>query len=452
MIDQPGRMDPLEATDRTDASATGETVERPSVLALLLVLGCSQPRLGGRRFDFEDAERIEIGRGPRLGLSRDGQLARLEVPDPKMSSRHAVVGRDDGSLHVTDLASTNGTYVDGARHENGPVAAGALLRIGHTFFRLRRLRPAPPTAALGVPSLHPDLAWSLDRLARLARSEVSLLLHGETGTGKEVIARAVHTASRRAGALVPVNCGALPQGLVEAQLFGHVRGAFSGAVRDEPGLVRASAGGTLFLDEVGELPLAAQATLLRVLQEREVVPVGGSRVEKVDLRVIAATHQPLQQRVTQGRFREDLYARLAGFVFTVPALRDRIDDVGLLVRALLEREGARGEPRLRPEMGRALLRHRWPQNVRELDQALRVSAALSTDGRLRLEDLPPAIRDATPVSALSPADAALRAEVVVALRAENGNVSAAARAMGKARQQLQRWIRRFEIGDDEMRP
>src|SRR5262249_4252107 len=160
---------------------------------------------------------------------------------------------------------------------------------------------------------------------------LSILLLGETGTGKEVLARSLHALSQRPGPFIAVNCGAIPENLVEGQLFGHVRGAFSGALKDEPGLVRAAQGGTLLLDEIGDLPASSQAALLRVLQESEVRPVGSTQTVKVDVRIIAATHRPLESLIKGNAFRHDLYARLAGFRFELAPLRKRKVDLGLLI-------------------------------------------------------------------------------------------------------------------------
>src|SRR5262249_27731601 len=197
------------------------------------------------------------------------------------------------------------------------------------------------------------------------RTPLSVLLFGETGTGKEVLAGAIHRTSARTGAFVAANCGALPAALVESQLFGHVRGAFTGAVRDGPGFVRAADRGTLFLDEIGDLAPPAQAALLRVLEEYEVVPVGTTRAVHVDVRVIAATHRPLDQMAERGEFRQDLYARLAGFVQRIPPLRERREDLGLLVGGVLGRNPPRRpHVRLRPGGGPDFFRPPRPPNVR----------------------------------------------------------------------------------------
>jgi DNA-binding NtrC family response regulator len=286
----------------------------------------------------------------------------------------------------------------------------------------------------------------------VARSGANVLLLGETGTGKEVLARAVHAVARPDGPFVAVNCGAIPLGLVEAHLFGHVKGAFSGAVRDEVGFVRAAQGGTLFLDEIVDLPRSSQAALLRVLQEREVVPVGSTRPVPVDIRVIAATHADVEELVRRGELRADLLARISGFIFHVPPLRERREDIGVIASQLLarlapERTGVSFEP----EAGAALFAHGWRHNVRELEHALTVALALADD-EIELEHLPPAIAGATssyppPPESERPAEeaAALREELTRLLAKHRGNVSAVARDMGRARPLVHRWLKRYRI-------
>jgi transcriptional regulator with GAF, ATPase, and Fis domain len=262
--------------------------------------------------------------------------------------------------------------------------------------------------------------------------------------------------------MVAVNCGALAPSLLEAQLFGHVRGAFSGAIRDEQGFVRSADGGTLFLDEVGELPKPAQTTLLRVLQEGEVVPVGSTRPVTADVRVISATHTALTGE--QATFRPDLFARLAGFVFQLPPLRDRIEDLGIALANMLAIRapaGGRGMT-LAPDLGARLLRHSWPLNFRELQQALYAALALADDGVLKVKHFPalastrPPLRSAPPApaeagEAFSDEEERLRISVIARLREHNGNVAAVARALGKERMQVHRWMRRFGIDPSSFR-
>jgi DNA-binding NtrC family response regulator len=236
----------------------------------------------------------------------------------------------------------------------------------------------------------------MERIFRLIEnledSEATVLLTGESGTGKEVVARAIHNHStRRDGPLVAVNCGALPGELLESELFGHVRGAFTGAVRDRGGRFEAAAGGTLFLDEVADLPLHLQVKLLRVLQERTYERVGESRTRRTDARIIAATNVDLRRAVQEGRFREDLYYRLRVVPIEIPPLRTRREDVGPLATFLLARVGARQGRALRlsPQVLRLLLEHDWPGNIRELENVLEFAVAVCKGQTILPEDLPP---------------------------------------------------------------
>ncbi|MCU1383052.1 MAG: sigma-54 dependent transcriptional regulator, partial [Acidobacteria bacterium] len=246
-----------------------------------------------------------------------------------------------------------------------------------------------PPASDGLVYRDPAMLEVVQRAQRIAGSDASVLVQGESGTGKEVIARSVHQLSRRPGPFVPVNCGALPGGLVESELYGHKRGAFSGADRDRIGMVQSANGGTLFLDEVGDLPLASQASLLRFLQQREVTPLGGRKPEPVDVRVISATNQDIPGLVEKGKFRADLWARLSGFVTRLPALRARREDLGLLLATLCEKLAPErtGELALERPSARALMAHAWPLNVRELENVVRTSLALSPGTELVLRDL-----------------------------------------------------------------
>jgi transcriptional regulator with GAF, ATPase, and Fis domain len=293
----------------------------------------------------------------------------------------------------------------------------------------------------------PGLAAALERVRRVAASRIPVVVQGETGTGKEVIARAIHTLSGRAGPFQAINCGAIASTLVESELFGHRRGAFTGAIADHPGLFLAADGGTLLLDEVGDLPPAAQASILRVLQEDEIRPVGSERAVKVDVRVVSATHRDLDALAAEERFRPDLLARLSGYRCELPPLRERREDFGLLAAALLQRAGAAGVT-FSVEAARALLRHPWNSNVRELERCLASAAVLAGGGRVEEEHLPEAVRAsgaaAPPARSWGP-DSARREELIALLREHGGNVTAMARTLGKARTQVQRWLRRFHV-------
>jgi transcriptional regulator of acetoin/glycerol metabolism len=238
-----------------------------------------------------------------------------------------------------------------------------------------------PMAALSAGD--PQLDRQVERVARLVNSPISLLITGETGAGKEVFAKAVHASSeRRARPFVAVNCAAIPEALIESELFGHLPGSFSGAAaKGKRGLVQEADGGTLFLDEIGDMPLALQARLLRVLSEREVLPVGATRAVPVNIRVIAATHAPLEALVRQGRFRDDLYYRLNGALVQLPPLRERTDLSAMIDRML-------GGRTLTPSARARLLAHRWPGNLRELRNALDFATSVCPQGPIGPEDLP----------------------------------------------------------------
>jgi DNA-binding NtrC family response regulator len=246
----------------------------------------------------------------------------------------------------------------------------------------------------------------LDQVEQVGPSNATALITGETGTGKEVVARLLHAASPRSGGpLIVVNCGAIPDGLVESELFGHARGAFTGAVARRTGAFVSAHHGSLFLDEIGELPRSAQAKLLRALQEREVVPVGESVPIGFDTRVIAATHRDLEAMVAEGTFREDLYYRLAVVPLQVPALRDRTDDLPLLVRHLLDAACARNRRSvtIAPAVLEVLSRYRFPGNVRELENLVERLVIIDRDGVIEVGDLPDKIRRAEPPLGDAPA-------------------------------------------------
>jgi transcriptional regulator with GAF, ATPase, and Fis domain len=255
-------------------------------------------------------------------------------------------------------------------------------------------RGGAPTAFGGIIARSQAMNRVLRLVQSLEHSEATVLVSGESGTGKGLLAQAIHDHSpRRRGPFVAVNCAALPDALLETELFGHVRGAFTGAVRDRVGRFELAAGGTLFLDEVGDLPLHLQAKLLRALQERTFERVGESRPVAADVRVIAASHRDLRQATEERRFREDLYYRLRVFPIEIPPLRARREDVEPVARYLLARVGARSGRALRfaPEALRALLEYHWPGNVRELENALEYAVTVAAGQTLQPEDLPPEI-------------------------------------------------------------
>ncbi|WAT84255.1 sigma-54-dependent transcriptional regulator [Delftia acidovorans] len=291
------------------------------------------------------------------------------------------------------------------------------------------------------------------RIGLAADSDATVLVLGETGTGKELVARALHRNSARAERpFVAVNCAAIPADLMESELFGHVKGAFTGAVSDRAGRFREAQGGTLFLDEVGDMPLPTQAKILRALQEREITPVGASRALPVNVRIIAATHRDLPAAVKEGRFREDLWYRLQVVPVHLPPLRERLGDVLLLAEHFLRQGGGASPKRLGADAARLLLAHDWPGNVRELRNAMERAALLCPGPVIGAEHigLQPAVAHGPAIDWNGPLAAAVaqleREMVTRALAAATGNRAEAARRLGLSRQQLYRKLAEFGLG------
>ena len=398
----------------------------------------------------------------------------LDIPDRWMSGSHASLRLALGRWVIEDLKSRNGTFVNGKRLTRAlELNDGDVIELGHTFVVFRSSAPVEPGAVEqppdngrepGLITLRPALDASLRSLERVAPNRgVFVMLRGETGTGKEVIARALHKLSGRTGKLQAVNCAAIPEALVESELFGSVRGAFTGA-EERAGLVRTSDGGTLFLDEIGDFSLSSQASLLRVLEQQEVTPVGGTKPIKVDLRVVSATHRDLEEMVQQGKFRQDLLARLTGFTLTLPPLRERREDLGLLTSALLTRhlEGRAAALTFGQLAARALFVYGWPLNIRELEKALTRAAALADENQIEVEDLPDELQKALdeppdleeepplpPGKPVPPGELDRYQLVLELLKKHKGNVTAVAREMKKARMQIQRWLKRYSINRAE---
>jgi len=436
---------------------------------------------------------------PSVVIGRDA-TADVCVPEQAVSRNHARIVFDGTRWVLKDLGSRNGTMVDGAfvTHD---VELEHLheIRVGDALFKFvasnaeryaayhidgrvlgdRRAKSAE--ALVG--------GWQMDmigaELERIAPTQLSCVLTGETGTGKEVAARELHRMSGRRGSMQAINCAAIPHNLLESELFGYRRGAFSGADRDKPGLITLANGGTLFLDEIGDMPLEAQAKLLRVLQSREVFPLGATAPEQVDVRIVCATHRDLHQFVKDGKFRGDLFGRVSEHLVKLPPLRERKEDVYQLARLFARRYGT---PKLSFSFSFvvALLHHDWPFNVRELESCIKRATALAEGDAIDVAQLPDAIaslmRDygsrggATgPVSLsvseresrmpssgvmnASPAPPAVssrrpppnEAQLRELLMRHRGNIAAVGRELGKERMQVHRWMKRYAISVEEYR-
>jgi DNA-binding NtrC family response regulator len=409
-----------------------------------------------------------IALGARPALVGSDPACDLVLADDRVSARHVSIERAGEAFLVRDLESTNGTFFEGSRIGLATVQAGAALRIGRTVVRI-----APSPRPLEVlPSKHRrfgDLVGESLAMREVfavlelaAGSDVTVLLEGETGTGKELAARALHQASaRRRGPFVAVDCGALPEQLLDSELFGHAKGAFTGAVGARTGLFVQADRGTLFLDELDSAPSATQVRLLRALEERAVRPVGGDVARSVDVRVVAACHGPLERRVSDGRFRADLYYRLAVLTVALPPLRSRREDLPGLVAELLRRRGLI-DPQIIGDGLDALTAHGWPGNVRELrnviDRALALAPGARTFAELRI-GLSPTVgaESAVPIRSdleFTEAKSAVlhdfeRRYLRDVFHRADGNVSATARAAGLDRKHTRTLLRRHGLLDDD---
>ena len=449
----------------------GGTVGAGAGTRLLELPRCTLVVLGGE----QRGRRVVVERDVfRIGKNPDNDLV---LTDETVSRRHCEILRDPRGYLLRDLGSTNGTLLDGAEIREAYLRPGAVVTVGKV-----ELQVQPRTERIELlPSEHEAFGEAVGRsvamrtifglLERLAPTEATVLLTGETGTGKDVLARAIHAASRRAGGpFVVVDCGAVVGSLIESELFGHEKGAFTGATERRQGAFELADGGTLFLDEIGELPLDLQPKLLRAIEQRAFKRVGGSREQRVDVRIVAATKRPLRQEVERGKFREDLYFRLAVVPIELPPLRERPEDVPLLVERLLERfaarEGLERPLKLAPEAMAALKAHDWPGNVRELRNVLERAALLAR--AMGREQIGPSDVPGWTLGAVAPSEGEdgpppfepgksyrqTKAEweawferrfVRWLLERHDGNVSAAARAADMDRKYLARLARRHGI-------
>lgn len=398
----------------------------------------------------------------------------LEVLDPRLSKAHFRLSTEGTATYrIADLDTTNGTFLQGGRvtepvdlHDHAVISAGDTLMVldhepGAQQLPAGVVAPEDePTSIVGVSAATSRLRRSI---ATVADGPEPVLLLGETGVGKEVAANAIHAASKRSGPWVAVNCAAIPRDLADSMLFGHARGAFTGADQSTLGYFAKADGGTLFLDEIGELPTAVQAKLLRVLETGHVEQLGGE-LRVVDVRVISATHQAVKNAEL---FRSDLYARLSDWVLEIPPLRERRADILPLFRHFACQEAGQDVP-ITAELGEALLLYDWPQNVRELAKLAKRLVKLRSDEpeldvfslpphiaepvleRENLDakpDLPPLVRPEDRVSDAAPT----RGEMVELLSRARGNIRAVARDNSWHRMQVYRWVKRYGIDPGDFR-
>jgi DNA-binding NtrC family response regulator len=405
------------------------------------------------------------------------QGAAIRLDHASVSREHARLRLGDGPA-ITALRSRNPTFVRGRKLADGEEAAigvGDPVEIGGVVIRLAYAR-VPAAAAAPVAPARPErraagsgralldapegwyastsvaMRQVLDAVAQVAPSDVSVLILGETGVGKEICAEQIHRRSARArGTLLRLNCSALPESLIESELFGHDKGAFTGASAPKPGLIESADGGTVFLDEIGELPMSVQAKLLRVLDRREVIRIGELKERTVDVRFVSATHRSLDDEIAAGRFRQDLYYRLAGMTIRIPPLRERVDELPALAARFID-DAARRLGRAPPPLGAsalvALSRHAWPGNIRELRNVMERAVIVCGDRPIEASDLSFGNPDAgapRPVGLRGEVEALEKERILATLQECRGNQSEAARRLHMSRGALLARLRAWGV-------
>ncbi len=396
---------------------------------------------------------VPLRHGATLGRGED---AAIQLDGDSVSRNHARWVREGPVFVVRDLDSRNGTHVEGTRVGSAALSEGSVLRLGEWLGVIESLDCHTPDPGFGERG---GRAWggaqlhrALEPLHRVATTDLPIIVVGETGTGKELAAKAVHEKSGRQGPFCALNCSALPAEMVEGELFGYRRGAFTGAERSSPGHFRNADGGTLLLDEIGELPAAVQPKLLRVLQEGEVTPLGEATPVRVDVRVVVAGPEPLAQAVAAGRFRQDLYMRLRGLEITLPPLRQRRADIVPLFRRFLERHGApAGSIGLEAKLLERLCIYEWPGNIRELELTARQMLALHGDQQVwRRRCLPPHLlpsREPMATTATGDRRSTDLERLALALRRTEGNLTRACQQLGISRPRAYRLLGTTSVRD-----
>jgi DNA-binding NtrC family response regulator len=421
-----------------DASRERRTVEGPPALD---VIWSANPALIGMS--------LPLIKSVSIGRAAPGNDVGFELDDRVMSRKHASIQvQPKQRISIIDHESRNGTFVDGERiKEERVLSIGDVIRVGET---LMVMGPTAPASSDEGGLLGRSLAMQLLRSSvdSVAEAAASVLILGETGTGKELVARRIHEKSGRPGAFVAVNCGAIPATLAEAAFFGHRKGTFTGATRDSTGFWAAANQGTLFLDEIGELPLSLQPLLLRALDDGRFQAIGATDEEHADVRVVAATNVELPLRVDQGTFRRDLYARLQTVVIEPPPLRERKVDLFELFDFFLSQSHARVH--LSVSAAEAMALHDWPMNIREL-RALTQRLALIDAQRMPIgrDDLP--LRIQAKDSGLAANTEPSRKQLVESIRHFQGNIALIARHFGKDRKQIYRWFEKCGVSVSDLR-
>ncbi len=444
-------------TTRSQGSLYDSTIMDGTASWWLAIVHHPDPKYIGRRVPLPRSTKLELGR-------EAGCFGPQVLQDGRISRRHAVVQTgDEGMVTITDRKSRNGTFVNGDRVRRCELGDGDVLGLGSILLLLHQapafFKEPQHNTLIGVSW---RIAKVIDEIGKVAPYPTCVLILGETGTGKELVAREIHRASGRGGALHCVNCGGVSDDLLQSELFGHVRGAFSGAERERPGIIEAADGGTVFLDEIGDASPALQVSLLRFLQEGEIRRLGSNRTIRVNTRVVAATHRDLKQMVEEGSFREDLQARLTGWVIDIAPLRQRREDIPHLVNHFVAAGGTAGR-KVHHRLVRRMLGYDWPANIRELKAIVERAVIEAGDSdTLRLTpDLEQLLRRApaeeAPQAPAAPRPERAKAERPTAegLRAliieRKCNIRTVSKELGVARNTLYRWIKDAGIDLDDLR-
>jgi transcriptional regulator of acetoin/glycerol metabolism len=448
----PAMGDSLQPGGTMQPTADAARARSLSAACLIVAIDGLHPLAAPSRHWLLDVDEVSIRRSPGATKEEPGGGTRapdrssprtliLRLPAATVSARHATVQRDRNQWLLRDVSS-NGTLINGKRlgkDEARRLEDGDVIQVGCVglVFRQARLdaRPArldataeDTSAARGLQTMSPAFERELAATMAMAGSPMSIAILGETGTGKELTAKAIHDLSRRPGKLVPINFREIPEQLAPSEVFGYKRGAHNQADADKEGLVSASHKGTLFIDEIGDMPPAVQATMLRTLQDGVIRQLGATKPVQVDLRVVCATHVDVPTLISTGGFREDLWARVSGHVLELPALRDRREDLGLLVRDILARTIGRGEaPTISLDAVGKLLGYEWPRNIRQLEQVVVRAWTLSAGGEITLHHLP----DEVVTQSGDDKD-----RLIDLLRRSRGDLPAAAKEAGVSRQAI----------------
>jgi DNA-binding NtrC family response regulator len=452
---------------------------------------------GGRlSVSISDGMTVEVRLGQKEVKLGRGREADLQLPDPSVSRLHAKVFRVGRQYFLADLRSRNGTHADGKRITQLALEDGVMFRVGPFRIHFHGLvsglsageaptvppgtasllagsvgaEPVRPPKRTGATTVTVEAPFGLiggsahvrkliATIRRVAASDVAVLIEGETGSGKELVARGIHDASaRRERPFIVVNCGAISPELIESELFGHEKGAFTGATAQRKGAFELANNGTIFLDEIGELPLSLQPKLLRVLEQKEIKRVGGNDLLLADVRILAATNRNLREEVARKAFREDLYFRVGAITVPIPPLRDRREDVAPIARHFLSGMGnaASGTvPALSPPALDALISHDWPGNVRELRNAIQRAVVMAEGGELTGPDFSFLRRSAKPgaetegPSGLSRWEQAERTNILGELARQMGNKTKTARELGIAKSTMFEKLKKYGIRTEE---